>query len=90
MLEEDIIMTLLENLLTLYKYLITALEMMLMKELTMEYMMTHLMTKISNRKEKEPQGEDTTMVSLQIKAGYIPLWQGMRMCFYCGKLNHTR
>lgn len=47
--EEDIVMTLP----TSYEYLITILELMLMKELTIKYVMTHLIHEISKRKEKE-------------------------------------
>lgn len=52
--EENIVMTLLENFPTSYKYLITTLEMMLMKEMTMGYVMAHLMHEMLKRKEKEP------------------------------------
>jgi hypothetical protein len=54
--EEDVVMTLLESLQASYEYLITALKTMLMKELTIEYVMACLMHKLSKRKEKEPQG----------------------------------
>ena len=47
--EEDIIMTLLESLPTWYEYLITTLETMPIRELTMEYRLMHEMSK---RKKK--------------------------------------
>ena len=71
--EEDIIMTLLESLPTLYKYLITALEMLPMKELAMEYVMPRLIHEMSKHKEEEPQSKDVAMVSHQSKASNSPL-----------------
>ena len=59
---ENIIMTLSESWPELYEYLITALKTMLTKEPTMDYVMACLMNKILKRKEREPQGEDATMV----------------------------
>ena len=84
--EEDIVMTLLESLPTSYEFLITALETMPTKELTMEYVTARLMHEMSKRKEKEPQGDDAAMVARQSKAAYHPLRQGVRTCFHCGKL----
>ena len=49
---EDIEMTLLERLPPLYKYLITILEMMSMKELIIEYITSRSMHEMSKRKEK--------------------------------------
>lgn len=54
--DENFVMTLLKNLPKLYKYLITALEMLPMKELTMDYIMTRLMHEMSKREENEPRG----------------------------------
>ena len=86
--EEDIVMTLLESLPASYEFLITALETMPMKELTMEYVTARLMHEMSKRKEKEPQGEDVAMVARQSKAGDPRLRQGVKTCFYCGKPGH--
>ncbi len=47
--EEDIIITLLENLPLSYEYLTTAIDTMPMKELTMDYMTTRLMHEMSKR-----------------------------------------
>lgn len=52
--DEDIVMTLLESLLSLYKYSITAMDTMPIKELPMNYIMVHLMHELSKRKENEP------------------------------------
>lgn len=52
--DEDIIMILLKNLPTSFEYLITFMEMMLMKELMMDYMTTHLMDDMSQHKKKKP------------------------------------
>ena len=73
---------------TLYEYLITTVETMLMKELMMEYVTTRLMHKISNCKENEPQGENMVVVSCQSKADDSPSRQGVKMCFYCIKCGH--
>lgn len=86
--EEDIVMTLLENLPASYEYLIIALDMMPLKDLTMVYVLACLMYEMSKRNENEPQGEDTTMMSHQNKAGDPPSCQGVRTCFYCGKPGH--
>lgn len=50
---EDVVMTLFKKLPPSYKYMITTLETMPMKELTMECMTVHLMHVISKRKEKK-------------------------------------
>ncbi len=63
--DEDVVMTLLESLPPSYKYLITALETLPMQDLTMEYVTARLMHEVSKRKEKEPQGDDATLVSMQ-------------------------
>ena len=61
--EEHIVMILLKSLLASYKYLITTLEMMSMKELIMENVTARLVHKISKCKKKEPQGKDAVMIS---------------------------
>lgn len=53
MTNEDVMMTLLENLPHTYKHLVTILKMMSMKKLSMVYMTAVLMHKISKRKENE-------------------------------------
>ena len=60
--DKYIIIILLESLPTSFEYLITAMETMPMKELTMDYVTAHLMHEMSKCKEKEPQGEDAAMV----------------------------
>jgi hypothetical protein len=65
--DENIVMTLLENLSTLFEYLITAMETMPMKELTMNYVTAHFMHEILKRKKKEPQGDDAAMILGQYK-----------------------
>jgi hypothetical protein len=51
--DEDIGLMLLENLLALHQNLITAFKTMLMKELMMKYITTHLMHEMLKSKEKE-------------------------------------
>ena len=55
-------MTLLESMSSWYKHMITFLETMSMKELTMKYVMRHLMYKMSKKKEKESQGDDLVIM----------------------------
>ena len=86
--DEDVVMTLLESLPPSYEYLITALETMPMKELTMEYVTARLMHEMSKKKEKEPQGDDAAMVSKQGKGGFSSTRKDSRTCFHCGKTNH--
>ena len=63
--DEDIVMTLLKNLPTSYKFLITIMETMLMKDLTMNYVTVCLMHKMPKHKENDPQYEDAAMLSRQ-------------------------
>ncbi len=63
--DEDVVMTLLEGLPPSYEYPITALETLPMKDLTMAFVTARLMHEVSKRKDKEPQGDDATMVSMQ-------------------------
>jgi hypothetical protein len=55
--DEDVVMTLLESLSPSYKYLITALETLPMKNLIMEFVTARLMHEVSKKKEKELQGD---------------------------------
>ena len=65
---EDIVITLLDNLSTLYKHLITTFETIPIKELMMNYMTMHFMHKMLKRKKKKKsQGEDAAMVLRQNK-----------------------
>ena len=61
--DEDMVMTLLDSLPPSFEHLITALEMRPIKELTLDFITTHLMYEVSNRKEKEPQGDNAAMLS---------------------------
>ena len=51
--DENIIMTLFENLLTSYEYLIRYLEIMPIEKLAMEFMMVRLMREMLKRKKIE-------------------------------------
>lgn len=55
---KDVVLTLLP----LYEHFIIVLEMKPMKKLTIQYVTVHLMHKMLKRKEKEPQGDEITMV----------------------------
>ena len=79
---ENIFMILFKSLPDSYEYLITALKKMLMKELMMHYVTTHLMHEISKYNEKEPQDEDVAMVFQPSKGGNSFLRQGTKSCFY--------
>ena len=63
--EEDVVMTLLENLCHSFDHLITALEMRLMKELMLDFITTCLMCEVFKREENKPQGDDVVMKSCQ-------------------------
>jgi hypothetical protein len=67
--DEDIVMTILERLPDSFEYLIIVLKTMPMKELTIDYIPARLMHKMSKRKEKKSQGEDTAMMLQQSKGG---------------------
>lgn len=82
---EDIVIILLESLPPLYKSLITALEMMPTKELTMEYVTTRLMYKKSKMNEKEPQSNDATMM-LRHGKWDNPFWgKDIKTYYHCDK-----
>lgn len=51
---KNIVLTLLESMSHFYEHLITILEIMPKNELTVYYMMAHLMHKMSKKEEKEP------------------------------------
>lgn len=59
---KNIVMTLLKSLSASHDYLITVMEMMSMKGLTMDYVNVRLMHEMSKPKEKKTQGEDVPMV----------------------------
>lgn len=61
------------------------MEMMPMKDLTTNYVMTHMMHKMSKSKKNKPQDEDATMMSRQNKGGNSFSHNGAKSCFHCGK-----
>lgn len=63
---KSVVMILLESLPS-YKYLMTTLKTMQMKELTMEYVMTRLVHEVSKKKEKGPKYDNVVMVLHQGK-----------------------
>ncbi len=86
--DDDVVMTLLESLPPSYEYVITALETLPMQDLTMEFVTAQLMHEVSRRREKEPQGDDATMVSMQGKGGTTSTCKDTKTCYYCGKPRH--
>ena len=86
--DEDIVMTLLDSLPPSYEFLITALETMPMKELTLEAVTARLMHESTKRKEKAPHGDDAAMVLRQGKGGNTSYTKDSRTCYYCGKPGH--
>jgi hypothetical protein len=86
--DEDVVMTLLESLPPSYEYLITALETLPMKDLTMEFVTARLMHEVSKRREKDPQGDDAALVSMQGKGGITSTCKETKRCYYCGKPGH--
>ena len=71
--EENIIMTLLKSLSASYEYLIIVFKLILMKQLTMEYVTTHLILGMSKCKEKKPKTK-MAMVLRQNKVGNLLSW----------------
>ena len=63
--EEDVIMSLLDNLSPLFDHLIIALKMCRISELTLNFITARLMHEVSTKKQKGPQGDDVFMVSHQ-------------------------
>jgi hypothetical protein len=61
---EDIVMTLLEILSPSYEHMMTGLETMPIKELTMKYVMTCFIHEMSTRNDKEPQDDDDDIMKL--------------------------
>lgn len=82
---EDILLTLLESLPILFEYLITALETMLIKKLTIIYVTTRLMHEMWKCKEKKPQHEDVAIVFRQSKGDNSFPYQDAKLCSYYGK-----
>jgi hypothetical protein len=86
--DEDVVMTSLESLPPSYEYLITALETLPMQDLTMEFVIARLTHEVSKRKEKDPQGDDAAIVSMQGTGGTTSTRKDIKTCHYCGKPGH--
>ena len=92
---ENIVMTLLENLPVSFEYFITVMEtmlmknLMLMKDLMMDCVTTHLMHEMLKCQKNKPQSENAFMVLRQNKGGNLFPCQGLKSCFYCGKPDYT-
>lgn len=69
MIKEDIVLILLMNHLKSYNYLIVALESIDMKELTMNYITSKLVHKVTKKKEKELQSDNLALFLRQDKDG---------------------
>jgi hypothetical protein len=54
----------------------------------MEFVTARFMHEVSKRKEKEPQGDDAAMVSMQGKGGTTSTRKDTKTCYYCGKPGH--
>lgn len=81
-------MLLLKSLPSSYTYFITPLKAMPMIEMTVRYVMACLMYEMSKKKEREPKGDDATMVLHQDKMDN-PLWcKDVKMCYYYDNLGH--
>ena len=85
---EDVVMTLLDSLPPSFDYVITALETRPFKELTMEFVTARLVHEESKKKEKEPHGNDSAMVSRQGKGITSNSKNEPRLYFICGKSGH--
>ena len=89
MANEDVVMTLFYSQPSLFDDLITALEISLMKELTLDFITIHLVHEVSKKKENEPQWDDATMLSRQPRAFDNNKQRADNpVCYNCGKLGH--
>ena len=87
--DEVVIMILLDSLPPSFDHLITTLETRPFFELTLDFITTRLMHKVSKRKEKEPQGDDAAMLSRQLRTfDNNERHRGTPRCYNCGKLDH--
>lgn len=86
--EEDVVMTLLESIPPSFENLITALETLHMKDLTVEFVVARMMHEITKRKEKEPYGDDAALVLKQSKLGGSSSYSEPKVCYNCGKPGH--
>lgn len=57
----------------------------MMNDLTMDYVMMHLMHEMLQYKENEPKGKNTAKILRQIKGNNLFPLQGAKSYFYCGK-----
>lgn len=81
---KDIVIILPKSFPASYEYLITALEKMSMKELTMDYVTPCLIYKMLKCKEN-PQDENAAMMLQQNKGGNSLMYRSAKLYFYCGK-----
>lgn len=85
--DKDMVIILLENLSASYNtYLVTALEVMPMKEPTMIHVMVRLMYETSKCKKKEPNVKMVSWCYNKVDNSFPR--QGASSCFYCGKPSH--
>ena len=68
---ENVIMTLLESVPPSYEYLIIVLEVILTKELTMEYVTTRFMLEVSKAEENKSHYNDAAMMLYQGKTNNL-------------------
>ena len=83
----DIVMMLLESLPPSYEYLIVAMEIRPIQELTLDYVTSRLLHELSRRKENESRGDNAAFYVKQSKGGSSKS-VSKRVCFYCGQKGH--
>jgi hypothetical protein len=68
--------------------MITTLEMISMKELTMKYMTARLMHEMSKKKEEKHRSDDVAMVLHQDKWDNLSWYKDVKTYYYFGKPGH--
>jgi hypothetical protein len=84
----DVVMTLLASLPESYAPLITAMESMTRKELTMDHVTARLAHEMTKRKHKESIGEQSTLFTRPSKASASFQRNPPKTCYICGKPGH--
>jgi hypothetical protein len=83
----DIVMTFLDSLSPLYKYFIVAKKSRSIHELTLDYVTSHLLHKLSRRKENEICGDIAALLANQSKSGASGS-STEKVCSFCGKYGY--
>lgn len=87
--EDDVVITLFDSLRPSFDHLITTLQMLPMKEFTLDFITTRLMNEMLKMKENKPQIDDMTMVLHEPRAfDNNERRPDNPKCYNCTKLGH--